>query len=146
MGKMNCRAALGFSLAEAMVAVVIVGFAAAGALLPYTVGASARAEAVRRTLAAELASDLMEQIVVTDFDQLVAMYDGYVEPQGQIRDAEGQVLHDLRYAKFSREVSCQYVYVAQQSGFGEPDLVHVRVRVLYEGKELCVVDRLISRW
>jgi len=59
----------GFTLAEAMIATVVLGIAAAGVLLPYTVGAAVRAEGTRRTLAAKLAGDLMEEIVSTPFDR-----------------------------------------------------------------------------
>ena len=49
----------GFSLAEAVMAVVVLGIAAAGILLPFTSGAAVQAEGVHRTLAAKLAADLM---------------------------------------------------------------------------------------
>jgi len=59
----------GFTLAEAMMAVVVLGIAAASLLLPFVSGAAVRAEGINRTLAARLASDLMEEIVNTPFDQ-----------------------------------------------------------------------------
>ena len=133
----------GFSLAEAMMATVVLGIAAAGALLPFTSGAAVRAEGVRRTLAAKLAGDLMEKIISTPFNQIVSSYN-YAEPQGQVVDATGAVFTDSNYANFSRDVSCEYVYVPQESGTGEPKFVRATVRVYYSGREVAVINRLIG--
>jgi prepilin-type N-terminal cleavage/methylation domain-containing protein len=134
----------GFTLAEAMMATVVLGIAAAGVLLPFTNGAALRAEGMCRTLAAGLAGDLMEQIVNTPFDQIIASYDGYTEPQGQVRDASGAVFTDSNYADFSRDVSCQYVYMPQESGDANPVFIRIIVRVYYRGGELVTVSRLVS--
>jgi len=73
----------GFSLAEAMIATVVLGVAAAGVLLPFAGGAKVRAEGERRTLAVKLAGDLMERFINTPFEDIVADGGGYVdEPQG----------------------------------------------------------------
>ena len=134
----------GFSLAEAMMATVVLGIAAAGVLLPFTSGAAVRAEGVRRTLAAKLAGDLMEQIINTSFEQIVANYDGYTEAQGQVRDVTGVVFTDANYANFSREANCTYVYVQQESGGGQSKFIRATVRVYYSGKQIAVINRLIS--
>lgn len=134
----------GFTLAEAMMATVVLGIAAAGVLLPFTSGAAARAEGMRRTLAAKLAGDLAEQIVSTPFEEIVATYDGYSEPQGQIKDATGTVFTDAYYAKFSRDVSCAYVYVPQQSGATAPNFIRVTVRVYYSERQIVSVSRLVA--
>ncbi|MHC4259265.1 MAG: type IV pilus modification PilV family protein [Planctomycetota bacterium] len=134
----------GFSLAEAMLATVILSIAAAGVLLPFTGGARIRAEGVHRTLAAELSADLMEQIVNTPFTQIVASYDGYVEPQGQVKDAEGTVFVDTRYANFSREASCEYVYMPQENGTTDPRFVRATIRVYYNGTQIAIIRRLIA--
>ncbi|MHC4624292.1 MAG: type IV pilus modification PilV family protein, partial [Planctomycetota bacterium] len=104
----------GFSLAEAMMAAVVLGIVAAGALLPFTSGAAVRAEGLRRTLAAKLAADLMEKIVSTPFDQVVGTYDGYTEAAGQVKDASGAIYADSNYSTFSRDSSCEYVTVPQE--------------------------------
>lgn len=134
----------GFTLAEAMMATVVLGIAAAGVLLPFTSGAAVRAEGMRRTIAAKLAGDLMEEIIVTPLEQIVTSYDGYAEPEGQIKDAGGTVFTDSYYANFSRNVSCAYVYVPQESGTSEPKFIRVTVRVYYSGKETAVINRLIA--
>ena len=129
----------GFSLAEAMLAVVVLGVAAAGVLLPYTSGAKVRAEGMRRTLAAKLASDLMEQFINTSFEELVIDGGGYAnEPQGQIKNANGVLFSDPAYANFSRDAS--YEYDASQ-----PFFIIVTVWVKYNGNEIASLSRLISK-
>jgi prepilin-type N-terminal cleavage/methylation domain-containing protein len=134
----------GFTLAEAMVATVVLGIAAAGVLLPFTSGAAIRAEGTHRTLAARLADDLMEEIVQTPFEQIITAYDGYTEPQGQVKDASGIVFTDLNYAGFSRDVVCEYVYMPQESGNTGPIFIRVVVRVYYRGGEIATISRLVS--
>lgn len=135
----------GFSLAEAMIATVVLAIAAAGVLLPFTSGARMRAEGARRTLAAKLAADLMEEIINTPFEQIISQYDGYIETQGQVKDANDTVFTDSNYANFSREAACDQVYVAGESGDGEPKFIRATVRVYYNGAELAAVNRLIGK-
>jgi prepilin-type N-terminal cleavage/methylation domain-containing protein len=135
----------GFSLAEAMIATVVLGIAAAGVLLPFTSGASVRAEGYRRTLASKLAGDLVEQIIQSPVEEIIANYN-YSEPQGDVKDVLGVVFSDLIYSKFSRDVSSGYFDVsAQEIVPTETDFILVSVRVYYEGGEMAVVNRLISR-
>ena len=134
----------GFTLAEAMIATVVLGIAAAGVLLPFTSGAAVRAEGTRRTLAAKLAGDLMEEIVNTPFEQIIAGYEGYAEPQGQVKDASGIVFTDLNYASFSRDVNCEYVYMPQENVCGGPKFIRVVVRIYYRGGEIATISRLVS--
>ena len=135
----------GFTLAEAMIATVILGIAAAGVLMPFTSGLQVRAEGRRRTLAAKLAADLMEEIINTPFEQIVDDYNGRVELQGQVKDATGAIFTDLNYANFGRDVSCEYVYVPQESGTAEAKFILVTVKVYYSGREIVSLRRLISR-
>lgn len=134
----------GFSLAEAMMATVVLSIAAAGVLLPFTSGAAVRAEGMRRTLAAKLAGDLVEEIMQTGFDEIVAKYNGYSEAEGHIKDASGAEFGDPHYAKLSRGATCEYVYMPQESGAASPRFILVTVRVYYDGKELAAVKRLVS--
>lgn len=135
----------GFTLAEAMMATVVLGIAAAGLLLPFTSGATVRAEGMRRTLAAKLASDLIERIINTPFDEIVDSFDGYAEPQGQIKDSTGAVFTDANYANFSRNAACVYVYVPQESGAEDARFIRITVEVLYSGKQMAIINRLISK-
>ncbi len=134
----------GFTLAESLMAVAVLGIAAAGVLLPFSGGARVRAEGVRRTLAVKLASDLTERIVNTPFDQIISTYDGYSESQGQVTDADGVVFADAHYHNFSRDAGCQYVYVPQESDAADPTFIRATVRVYYSGRTIATVNRLIS--
>lgn len=134
----------GFTLPEATVAMVILGIAAAGVLLPFADGASAQAEGLHRSLAAGLANDLLERIVTMPFDQ-VTTWDGYTERQGQVTDASGITFTDPIYANYSRDVSCHTIYVFPQGGMAAPNFALATVRVYYRGVQIAAVDRLISR-
>jgi hypothetical protein len=125
-------------------AVAVLGIAAAGVLLPFSGGARVRAEGSRRTVAVKLASDLTERIVNTPFDQIISTYDGYSEPQGQVKDADGVVFADAHYDNFSRDASCQQVYVPQESGGEDPIFIRATVRVYYRGRTIATINRLIS--
>ena len=133
-----------FTLAEAMIATVVLGIAAAGVLLPFTRGAAVQAEGMRRTLGAKLASDLMQEIVNTPFNQIVVAYGTFSEAQGQVKDAGGVVFTDSNYAMFSRDSICNYVYVPQESGTGVAKFILVTVRVYYSGKEIAIINRLVN--
>ena len=139
------RSKRGFTLTEAMMAVVVLGIAAASLLLPFISGAAVRAEGINRTLAARLAGDMMEEIVNTPFDQIVDNYNGYSEPQGQVKDAAGVVFTDPNYTRFSRGVSCQYVYVPQESGAESPKYIRVTVQMNYDGRQIATINRLVSK-
>jgi prepilin-type N-terminal cleavage/methylation domain-containing protein len=134
----------GFSLPEAMLAMVILGMAAAGVLLPFVSGASVQAEGLHKTLAAGLANDLLEQVVSTPFKQIVGKYN-YAEPQGQIKDASGTTFTDPIYANFGRDVSCSYIRVPQQGDTVAPNFIFARVQVWYRGQQIATIDRLISK-
>ncbi|MHC4558901.1 MAG: type IV pilus modification PilV family protein [Planctomycetota bacterium] len=134
----------GFTLAEAMMATVVLGIAAAGVLLPFTSGATVQAEGMRRTLGAKLASDLLQEIVNTPFNQIIAGYGSYSEAEGQVKNAGGVVFTDSNYARLSRNSICNYVYVPQESGTGVSKFILVTVRVFYSGKEIAIISRLVS--
>lgn len=145
----------GFTLAEAMLAVVVLGIAAAGILLPFSSGARVRAEGMRRTLAAKLAGDLMEQITAKpfedpngetagDFDD-IDDFDGYEEAEGQIKDSSGTVFTDLSYARFGRSAECKYAYVPQESELYDSMFILVTVRVYYSGDEIVAINRLVGQ-
>ena len=134
----------GFTLAEAMLATVVLGIAAAGILIPFTSGATIQAEGLHRTLGVKLASDLMQEIVNTPFNQIVANYGAYSEAEGQVKDANGVVFTDPNYARFSRNSVCSNVYVPQESGTTASKFILVTVRVSYSGNDVAIINRLLS--
>jgi len=120
-------------------ATVVLSIAAAGVLLPFTTGAKVTREGLRMTVASKLASDLMEQFINFDFDELVADGGGYVdEPVGQVADANNVVLTEPMYSKFSRGASFSY-------DSDQPYFLVVTVWVEYDGNEMSRLRRLISR-
>jgi type II secretory pathway pseudopilin PulG len=140
----------GFTLAEAMVATVVLGIAAAGVLMPFVAGARTRAEGQRRTLAAKLAADLMERIVSTEPNQIVGTWN-FSESQGQVKDMTGAIFSDPAYANYSRTADCNEVYVSQEEGYSDPVgaddpiFIWAKVKVYYKGAELASVSRLIAK-
>lgn len=131
-------------MTEAMLAAVVLGIVSLGAIMPFVSGAAVRTEGSRMTLAAKLSSDLMEEIICTPFDQIVATYDGYAEAQGQVKDADGVVFADPSYANFSRSSDCEYVYTTQESGAAASMFIRVTVTVSYRGRQVSVLNRLVS--
>jgi len=125
-------------------ATVVLGIAATGVLLPFTSGAAVRAEGMGRTLGVKLAGDLMEEIVNTPFDQIMATYDGYFEPLGQVKDANGVVLTGSNYANFGRDSSCCYAYVPQESTAAMPKYIFIRVHAYYKNYPIVALTRLVS--
>jgi hypothetical protein len=127
-----------------MMATVILSITVAGILLPFTAGASARVEGMHRTLATRLATDLMEKIIDTPFEGIVANYN-YTEPQGWVKDYNGFVFTSSNYANFSRQVTCEYVHTAQQDSNTNPCFIRATVIVSYKGDELISLTRLIGK-
>ena len=134
-----------FTLTEAMMAVVILAIAAAGLLLPFTSGAAMQAEGSRLTLAAKLASDLMEKIINTPFEDIVSIYGAYSESQGQVKDSGDSVFTDSLYSNFSRNSSCSYLQFPDFEDARVPSkFILVTVRVYYNSDEIVKINRLIT--
>jgi len=127
----------GFTLTEAMMAMVILAVVSAGVILPFAGGAAVQNEGARRTIGAKLAGDLLEEIMNTDFEQ-VGAYDGYSEAAGQIKGVNGQVLTGPVYTELSRTVTCSDAYIE------DVRLIWVTVIVSYRGDELVRLSTLIG--
>lgn len=127
-----------FTLAEAMMAVVLLAMAASAVSLPFVAGANVRAEGARRTLAAKLAHDLLEEIVNTDFNNIIATYDGYYEPHGLVENANGEVFADPIYANFCRVATCTPAIV------GDVNLLWVTVYIYYGDDEMLHLSTLVG--
>ena len=128
---------------EATIAMVLLAIAAAGILLPFANAASVQEEGARQTLAANLASELMEIIVSKNYDAIINTYNGFVELEGEMKDSEGAKRDDLTgadigYAGFSRDSTCQTVTVAGV------DLIAVTVKVYYDTREMTRITTLVG--
>jgi prepilin-type N-terminal cleavage/methylation domain-containing protein len=128
----------GFSLAEAMMAVVLLAMAASAVSLPFMAGANVRAEGARRTVAAKLAHDRVEQIVSMDFDGLLS-YDGYFEFYGMVENANGEFFTDPIYSKFIRITNVTPATVANVN------LLWVTVSIYYNTEEMIHLSTLVGR-
>ena len=135
----------GFTLAEALIALVILTIAATGLIIPFASSAAVQQQGCNEAIAAKLSSDLVEQIINTSFNQIVPTYGNYTEAQGQVKDAAGAVFSDSMYSNFGRKAVCEYVYMPQQQSIGTPCFIRITVGVYYNGLKLAEVVRLKSK-
>ena len=126
-----------FSLAEAMIAMVILAVATSAVILPFSAGAAAHTEGAKRTLAAKLAADKLEEIQNADFAWII-LYDNDFQPAGMVRDANGQIFTDPVYSKFARISTCSLV------SLGGEDLWWVTVEIRYDSLEVLRMSTLIG--
>jgi prepilin-type N-terminal cleavage/methylation domain-containing protein len=138
----------GFTLIEATIAMVLLAMAAAGVLLPFANAASVQTEGARQTLAANLATELMEYVLLkkdlmadpNDFiENWPVGYNGYSEADGAMLDTSDNLLTDSIYSGFSRSVVSEAVTVKSVP------LVKITVWVAYEGNEMTRVTTLVGQ-
>ncbi len=132
----RCQNRKGFTLTEAMIAMVVLSIAASGVLLPFAAGASAQMEGARRTLATKLASDRLEKVISTGYDKV---FDYLYESEGSMTDANGNFLDDPIYSDFRR------VVIPDPATLGDVSLVWVTVTVYYKGEETVTLTTLVGR-
>lgn len=133
------RRQFGFTLIEAMIAMVLLAIAAAGILLPFAGAASVQVEGARQTLAANLASELMEKVLLSEPNDILSTYADYTEADGAMLNAWGNPMTDSIYDGFSRSVTSLPATVAFV------DLVAVRVTVDYQNNEITHITTLVSK-
>lgn len=126
-----------FTLAEAMIAMVILAVATSAMILPFSTAGALAQESAKRTLAATLAADLLEEIQNTDY-AWIDMYDNYFEPAGTVRDANFQTFTDPVYSKFARLSTCSLADVGGES------LTWATVYIYYNDIEIFQVGTLIG--
>ena len=134
-----------FTLIEALMAMVILSIAISGLLLPFASSTTVQQQGCSQMLATKLACDLIEQIINTDFNQIVSTYNGYTEAKGQIKNAAGAVFSDPMYADLSRQATCEYVYMLQQQSSGTQNFIKITVKVYQNGVKLAEIVRLKSK-
>ncbi len=132
----------GFTLAEAMIAMVILAVATSAVILPFSTAGALTQEGAKRTLAATLAADLLEEIqdafVTMDPFWFLVFYDNVPQPAGMVTDANGQVFTDPIYQKFARVSTCSAADVGGES------LIWATVYVYYNDVEIFQVSTLIG--
>lgn len=165
MTRQRGGAPAGFTLAESLLAVVILVAAISAITLPFAAGARAEQADARMCLAANLAQGMMEEILSQPFDDPdgaslpgpesdetrrswfdnVDDYHGYAESAGQIADASGAVISTPASRDLSRWVSAQYVYVSGQDTGQPSTFVRVKATVAYKGAPLVELTRLVYK-
>ena len=119
-------------------AMVILSVVSAGVLVPFSAGAAVQVEGWRRTLAAQLAGDLLEQIKATDFNNISSTWSSYSESAGQIKDSSGTVFTDVNYSNLSRDVTIT------EATLGTTKHYWVTVKVYNKGNEMVKLSTLIG--
>ena len=132
------KIAKGFTLAESMIAMTILAVATAGVILPFAGGSAIRSDIAKRTVAARLAADLLEEITNSDFEDIIINYDGFFQGPGGITDASGAVVTNPESANFYRVSSCQPAVVAGEN------LVWATVYIYENGTEVLKLSTLIG--
>jgi prepilin-type N-terminal cleavage/methylation domain-containing protein len=133
----NPKSKTGFTLAEAMIAMVVLSTAAAAVILPFSAGAAVHNESARQTMAAQLASEMLEKIKNEPFDMLW-LYEGYIEAAGAMYDANLHVYTDDAYARFWRRTACADAIVAGET------LKWVTAYVYYGNNEIMRLSTLVG--
>ncbi len=123
---------------------VLLAFAASAVSMPFVAGANIRAEGARRTLAAKLAHDRLEQleqIANTDYNKLLE-YEGYpweLFPGCLLEDGAGGFLTGPVYSDFTRfsnvvpfRVSNGFLEQVPFADFADSDFSLVTVSVSYD--------------
>jgi prepilin-type N-terminal cleavage/methylation domain-containing protein len=136
------RANKGFTLIEAMMAMVILAVAASGIMVSFAAAASVQTEAQRRIIASRLAADKIEYLAALEFATLETYVGKSIIPEsaddGSLMDNTGTVLTGNAYAGLSRTVSCKYAPVAGTN------LIWVTVAVDYKGLPVAHLSTLIG--
>ena len=123
-----------FTLAEAMMAVVLLAIAVSGILLPFAGGAALQSEGSRRNLAAQVAANVLEEFIIVDPNAVI----GYSETNQPITDAVGQPMTDAVYQDFT------YSFVCNPAGIPGLTLGWATVRVYYRNNEIVSLSTLVG--
>jgi type II secretory pathway pseudopilin PulG len=136
MAYKKCKKA--FTFTEALMAVAILSIATAGVVLPFAAGASVQNEGARHTLACLLASERIEKIKNTEYDDIVSNFQG-TEAAGSLTAPDGSTFTGMKYQYLSRTTNCTNAYVA-----GNPALL-IEVTVAYKSKPLVTLQTLVCQ-
>lgn len=151
-----------FTLAEALLAAVVLAMTITAITMPFTAGAQNEQAEGRRAMAMSLAQALMEEILAKPFHDAgrtfvpgpgpgettrseftnMDAYDGYHEAPGEIKTMDGELVTDPAAYDLSREVSADYVYVSGQDTSEDPTFIRITVTVKYRGLTLIRLERL----
>jgi prepilin-type N-terminal cleavage/methylation domain-containing protein len=134
----HIRAGRGFTLLEAMMAMVILAVAASGIFLSFATAASLQTEAHRRVLASRLAADMAQTIAATTFDQIETSF-----PAGFSQTASGMGNTGDAYTYFRCTVIANDT-VPVNDGGQAVNLIRITVAAYYKDMEMTRVTTLIG--
>lgn len=165
MRYLHDRRARGFTLLEALLSSIVLAVCVAAITAPFAAAARNEQVEARRTLAVNLAQEIMEEILALPFDDdltdyvhhpgpeadesyrmlfdNVDDYDEYAESPGTLTDVMGYVLDCPATADLSRHVTASYVYVSGQDTANLPNFVRIVVEIRYRGQPIVTLTRLI---
>jgi len=148
----------GFTLIEALLASVILTLVVGAILMPFTAGAQNAVQNAREVLAANLAQELMEEILSKSFNDPdgtnagetnrmkwddMRDYNNFSESQGNIKNLNGEIFSDPLAANMSRTAKVESVYVAGQDTSNPPTFLRITVEVRYKGQVIKRISRLV---
>ena len=148
----------GFTLIEALLASVILTLVVGAILMPFTAGAQNAVQNAREVLAANLAQELMEEILSKSFNDPdgtnagetnrmkwddMRDYNNFSESQGNIKNLNGEIFSDPLAANMSRTAKVESVYVAGQDTSTPPTFLRITVEVRYKGQVIKRISRLV---
>jgi hypothetical protein len=166
MNRPRYESGAGFTLAESLLAAVILMAAISAIVLPFAVGARNEQVDARMCLAINLAQEMMEEILSKPFNDpqgTVSLpgpepgetrrdkydniddYHGYVEPVRKIADATGAYINVPASEGLSRSVTAQYVYVSGQDVAQPATFIRVTVTVNFRDVPLITLARLVYK-
>ena len=165
--KVARRLLKGFTLAEALLACVILAMVSAAVVVPFAAGARHEQVGARQTIALSLAEDLMEEILAkpfkdpddpdsqnlgpdagetagdrSTFDNMDDYY-GYIEQPGAIQPAMTTHATDPLARDLSRLAKVGYLHLPGQNPSDPPNTCQIAVYVLWNGRELVRLTRLV---
>ncbi len=129
---------------------------------PFVAGAQNDQEDARSALATALASEMMEEVLASDYDDPdgaselgpesgessrakfdnIDDYDGYAESEWLIANQFGEVATGAAAEGLSRSVDVDYVYVSGQGGADPATFVRITVVVSHHDRPLATLVRL----
>lgn len=169
MTKQTATFRKGMTLFEGLLASAILAMAALSLLMPFTAAAQNQSIDARRTTAAALAQELMEEIISKPFDDPdgtsypgpeygeslrkyfdnIDDYHGYSDGLDQqiasVVSMDGRSLDSTSVVGLSRHVTVDYVYLGGQDMSVAASFVRAKVEVKYRGDSLVVLTRLVYR-
>ena len=152
------NSAQAFTLLESLLASSLLAMAVVGIIVPFVAGDQNQHDDARRTVATNLAQELMEEILTKSFCdpgpmpgagtsrtlfKFINDYNSYTESAGHILDNCGNTVTDPGAVGLSRTVTASYVTVPGQTPVVPPIFACVTVEVDYHGNCITKLTRLV---